>query len=68
MPRLIGLSKAKDLIFTGRILNGKEAHQIGLVNYTCPSGKSNDHSIELATLLLEKGIKYLLNILIFTNF
>ena len=31
LPRLIGLGKAKELVFTGRILDGQQAHELGLV-------------------------------------
>lgn len=32
MSRVVGVPKAKELIFTGKILNGTEAAAIGLVN------------------------------------
>jgi enoyl-CoA hydratase/carnithine racemase len=36
IPLLVGISKAKDLMMRGRILNGKEAQEIGLVTYVRP--------------------------------
>ena len=32
LPRLIGVSKAKELIFTGKVLSADEAYQWGIVN------------------------------------
>jgi methylglutaconyl-CoA hydratase len=51
---LIGVSKAKELIFTGAILDSKEAFNIGLVNRSV-SGSSFPVAMEIATKLLEKG-------------
>ncbi|MGB0095239.1 MAG: crotonase/enoyl-CoA hydratase family protein [Solirubrobacteraceae bacterium] len=32
-PRLVGIDVAKELTFTGRVLSGSEAHQLGLVTH-----------------------------------
>ena len=48
LPRLIGLSRALDLIMTGRPVDAEEALQMGLVNRVVPSGTSLDAAIELA--------------------
>jgi enoyl-CoA hydratase len=48
LPRLIGLSRALDLIITGRPVDADEALQMGLVNRVVPAGQSLDAAIELA--------------------
>jgi enoyl-CoA hydratase/carnithine racemase len=37
LPRLIGLGQAKALIYSGRIVSGSEAHDLGLVEQLVPS-------------------------------
>lgn len=37
MPLLIGDAKAKDLLMRGRVLTGKEAHDIGLITHVRPA-------------------------------
>jgi len=48
LPRLIGQSRAMDLILTGRAVGAEEAFAIGLVNRLSPPGHALDTAIELA--------------------
>jgi enoyl-CoA hydratase len=48
LPRLIGHSRAMDLILTGRPVPAKEAVLIGLANRVAPGGKALEAAIELA--------------------
>jgi enoyl-CoA hydratase len=48
LPRLIGLSRALDLILTGRALDAAEALAIGLANRVVPVGTSRDAAEALA--------------------
>ncbi|MEJ5187412.1 MAG: crotonase/enoyl-CoA hydratase family protein [Candidatus Geothermincolales bacterium] len=51
LPRLIGLSRALDLILTGRPVSAREAYEMGLVNRLVPRGKSREEAEALAVQL-----------------
>jgi enoyl-CoA hydratase len=53
LPRLIGLSRALDLIMTGRAVDAAEALRIGLVNRLAPAGTALDTAVELAHQLTQ---------------
>ncbi|MEW5684111.1 MAG: crotonase/enoyl-CoA hydratase family protein [Pseudomonadota bacterium] len=48
LPRLIGHSRAMDLILTGRPVGAREALDIGLANRVAPSGKALEAALDLA--------------------
>jgi enoyl-CoA hydratase/carnithine racemase len=47
LPRLIGPARAKDLVFTGRMVGAAEAHAIGLVDRVAPDASVYDAALEL---------------------
>jgi enoyl-CoA hydratase len=51
LPRLIGQSRAMDLILTGRPVGAEEALQMGLVNRVVENGSALDAAIDLARQL-----------------
>jgi enoyl-CoA hydratase/carnithine racemase len=55
LPRLVGKSRAKDLILTARKLGAAEAERIGLVNRLAPAGRLAEAARELAQAIADNG-------------
>lgn len=55
LTRLIGLSKAKELIFTARRINAHEAKELGLIDYVVPRSELFIKANELAEEMVKNG-------------
>ncbi len=55
LVRLVGLQKAKELIFTGKMILAKEAHAIGLVNWVVPAEQLIKEAHDFAVTLRKRA-------------
>jgi enoyl-CoA hydratase/carnithine racemase len=67
LPLVVGIAKAKELLYTGRVVQAIEAEKIGLLNQVVRSSELLAKAIEMAQLISEndprmvQGIKRLLH-------
>jgi enoyl-CoA hydratase len=61
LSRIVGIAKAKELIYTGKRIDAHEAETIGLVNHVVPDEKLNEVVTTLALTMAAKGKKALFN-------
>ena len=67
LPLLVGLPRAKELIYTGRVVLPEEAERIGLLNQIVPAARLLDSCLEIAQMIAKndarmvQGIKRLLH-------
>jgi enoyl-CoA hydratase len=52
---LVGPAKAKELLFTGEYINGKEAERIGLINKSVPLSRLMEEATQLADKIAENS-------------
>ncbi len=55
LPRLVGLQQAKLLVYTGKVLDGKKAAELGLALECCPLSELHERASILAVELAEKA-------------
>ena len=55
LPRLIGTSRALELILTGKTINAEEALEIGLLSKVVPEGKALESAKEMMKVILSKA-------------
>jgi enoyl-CoA hydratase len=55
LPKLIGIPKATELLFTGRLFSGQEAADMGIVNYALPPEEVLPKAMELATEIAQSA-------------
>ncbi len=67
LPLLVGLPKAKELLYTGRVVGAEEAERIGLLNQIVPASRLLESAIEIGQMIAKndarmvQGIKRLLH-------
>ncbi len=55
LTRLVGPAKAKELVFSGKIIDGKTAERLGIVNMTVPADKFKETVRQFALDLASKA-------------
>lgn len=55
LPLLVGMGRAKEMIFSGRILEAEEAHRIGLLNHVYPDRNLMKEAKKLAETIMKKA-------------
>jgi len=53
--RLAGIARAKELIFSGKVISAREAYEIGLVNKVVPDGQLMEAVESLAAAIISAG-------------
>jgi enoyl-CoA hydratase len=61
LSRIVGIGKAKELIYTGKRIDAREAESIGLVNHVVPDDKITEAVSTLAMTLAGKSKMALFN-------
>ena len=55
LTRLVGIGRAKELIYTGRKVKAQEAYEMGLVNKVVPGERLEEETMDIMRLITEKA-------------
>ena len=55
LPRLVGLGRARELIYTGRMVDAQECLRIGLANVVVPDAEVVDRALQFAAEIAQNG-------------
>jgi len=55
LPRIIGAPAAREMIFTGRRVDAREAKALGLVNHVVEKGQARAKALEIAGTIADNG-------------
>src|SRR5262245_10648244 len=55
LPRLVGLGRARELIYTGRMVDAQECQRIGLANLVVPDAEVVTRALQLADEIAQNG-------------
>lgn len=53
LPRIVGITKAKEMLYTASRIDAEEAYRIGLINKIVPETSLKDEAVKLAQTMLE---------------
>ena len=53
--RIVGIAKAKELVYTGKMIKAEEAKEIGLVNHVVPLASLMDEAMKMAKTIAENS-------------
>jgi len=56
LPKVVGYHRACEILFTGDVVDAKQAFQIGMVNHIYPQEQLNEKVLELATKMSKQSI------------
>ena len=62
LPMLVGINRAKELLYSGREVFADEAYHIGLINHLVPREQLMDKAVEVAAGIAKNRIEGVANI------
>ena len=54
LPRILGAARAYELLYSGDLIDAREAHRIGLINRLTPAGEALSHALAFAETIAQR--------------